>query len=124
MKTLLTAISSGLLIVGLLVGPADAASSNQGAFGKSFSGTVQSIDGMNVTLMTESGQAQSYPITQESVLAGVMKGDQVWFELNEEGKVTHIAKATDKLSPEGKDSSNPPNEPPKPDVPRKGEIAG
>jgi len=123
MRTLLTVISSGLLILGLLIGPADAASSNEGAFGKSLSGTVQSIDGMNVTLMTESGQ-KSYPITQESVLAGVTKGDQVWFDLNEEGKVSHIAKADDKLTPEGKDSSNPSNEPPKPDVPRKGEIAG
>jgi len=123
MKTLLTAISTGLLIMGLLVGPADAASSNQGAFGKSLSGTVQSIDGLNVTLMTESGQAQSYPITQESVLAGITKGDQVWFELNEEGKVTNMAKADGKVSPDDKDS-NPQTTPPTKDQPRKGEIAG
>jgi len=117
MKTLLTAIFSGLFVVALLTTPSQAADA---AYAK-----VESVDGMNVTLMTESGLSKSYPITQESVVAGVKKGDLVWFELNENGKVINIAKAKGKTGPDGKDSTwNPPTQPPKADQPRKGESGG
>jgi len=117
MKTLRGALLSGLFVVGLLTAPSQAAET---AYAR-----VESIDGMNVTLMTESGLTKSYPITQESVVAGVTKGDQVWFELNGDGKVTKIAKAKGKSSPDGKDSNwNPPTQPPKADQPRKGESGG
>jgi len=117
MKTLLTAIASGLFVVGLLIAPSQAAETGYAR--------VESIDGMNVTLMNESGLSKSYPITQESMLAGVTQGDQVWFEVNENGKVTKMAKAKGKSSPDSKDSNwNPPTQPPKADQPRKGETGG
>jgi len=116
MKKLLTAIASGLFVVGLLTTPTEAAETGYAR--------VESIDGMNVTLMTDSGQTQSYPISKESILAGVTKGDQVWFEVNEKGKVTKLAKAKGKSSSDKDSNWNPPTQPPKADQPRKGETGG
>jgi hypothetical protein len=59
-------------------------------------GTIEAVDpaGLRITLLTDFGQMASLPITKVSVLVGVTEGDRVWCEMNEDGKVTKIVKAT------------------------------
>jgi len=59
-------------------------------------GTIESVDpaSLRVTILTDFGQKESLPVTKMSVLVGVIEGDRVWAELNEDGKVKKIVKTT------------------------------
>jgi len=110
MKTLVLALFSLLFVVGLGITPSQISSPSLGgaAFAKpAIGGTIESIDpaGLRVTIMTDSGQKESFPITKVSVLVGVIEGERVWCEMNEDGKVTKIVKATP--VPEGSPATEP-----------------
>lgn len=99
MKTLVIVLLSSLLVAGMVVTPSQAGplGLEDLIFAKSsIGGTVESVDpaGLMVTILTDFGQKESLPVTKESVLEGLIKGDRVFCEMNEEGKVAKIFKAT------------------------------
>jgi hypothetical protein len=110
MKTLVLALFSLLLVVGMVLTSSQASppsvspltsvsplSIGEAALAKAaVGGTVEAVDpaGLRITLLTDFGQKESLPITKVSVLVGVTEGERVWCEMNEDGKVTKIVKAT------------------------------
>jgi len=63
-------------------------------FIKFLGGTVAEIDhaALKLTIQTEVGKKESYPVTTAEVIQGLMKGDQVSIELDEMGKVLNVVK--------------------------------
>jgi len=63
-------------------------------FIKFLGGTVEDIDhaALRLTIQTEIGKKESYPVTTAEVIQGIMKGDQVSVELDDHGKVLNIVK--------------------------------
>ena len=99
MKTLVIALLSVLLVVGMVITPSHAGPLGLGelVFAKSsLGGMVESVDpaGLTVTILTDVGQKESLPVTDASVLMGLTQGDRVHCEMNEEGKVAKIVKIT------------------------------
>jgi putative heme iron utilization protein len=106
MKTVVTTLLSLLLVVGMVITSSQASlTSSQaspprvwqaGLAKAAVGGTIEAVDpaGLRITLLTDFGQMESLPITKVSVLVGVTEGDRVWCEMNEDGKVTKIVKAT------------------------------
>jgi hypothetical protein len=88
MKTMVITLFSVLLVVGVVNMPSHAA--------KSLGGTIELVDpaSLTITIMTDTGQTASLPVVNESLLAGLAHGDRVFCEMNEDGKVTKIVKAT------------------------------
>jgi Cu/Ag efflux protein CusF len=99
MKTLVIALFSVLLVVGVVIMPSHASplGLTELLFAKSsIGGTVESVDpaGLKITILTDVGQKESFPVTDASVLAGLTQGERVFCEMNEDGKVAKIVKAT------------------------------
>lgn len=110
MKALVVALFSLLLVIGMAITPSQASppSSGEAAFAKSaIGGTIESVDpdGLKINILTDFGKKASLPITKVSVLVGVTEGDRVWCEMNEDGKVAKIVKATP--LPEGSPAPEP-----------------
>jgi hypothetical protein len=84
MKSLIVTLCSLLLVAGMVFAKAGVG------------GTVELIDpaGLSVTIMTDGGQPESLPVADVSVLAGVAKGDRVFCEMDDQGKVAKIVKAS------------------------------
>lgn len=90
----------GLLLVMGMVVPAIQAETvllpTQGnpTFIKFMGGTIEEIDhaALRITLQTEMGKKESFPVTSMEVIQGLMKGDQVSVELDEQGKVLKVVK--------------------------------
>jgi len=63
-------------------------------FIKFLGGTVEDIDhaALKLTIQTEIGKKESYPVTTAEVIQGLMKGDQVSVELDDQGKVLNVVK--------------------------------
>jgi len=63
-------------------------------FIKFLGGTVEDIDhaALKLTIQTEVGKKESYPVATAEVIQGLMKGDQVSVELDDQGKVLNVVK--------------------------------
>lgn len=61
---------------------------------KFMGGTIEEIDrsALTITLQTEMGKKESFPVTNAEVVQGLTKGDQVSLELDDQGKVLKIVK--------------------------------
>lgn len=99
MKTLVMTLLSLLLVIGMVVTPSQAGplGLTEVLFAKSsIGGTVESVDpaGLTVIILTDFGKKESLPVTNESVLVGLTQGDRIFCEMNEDGKVAKISKAT------------------------------
>ncbi len=99
MKMLVMALFSVLLLIGVVITPSQAGPLGlmEVLFAKSsIGGTVESVDpaGLKITILTDTGQKESLPVKDASVIAGINKGERVFCEMNEEGKVAKIVKAT------------------------------
>jgi Cu/Ag efflux protein CusF len=99
MKTLIFVLASMLLVTGLIITPSQAAEPSQGipAFAKFIGGTIESVDpsALKVTLLTDVGKTESFPVADASILMGVTKGDRVSCEMDDQGMVRKIVKTTD-----------------------------
>ena len=98
MKTLVFALLSMLLVMGVVIAPSQAASPSLGElmFVKFIGGTIESVDpaGLRITILTELGNKESFPVADASVLMGLTKGDRVSVEMDEQGTVKQIVKTT------------------------------
>jgi hypothetical protein len=99
MKALVIALLSVLLMAGVIIMPSHAGplGLTEMLFAKSsIGGTVESVDpaGLKITILTDMGQKESLPVIDASVLAGLSQGERVFCEMNEDGKVAKIVKAT------------------------------
>ena len=99
MKTLVIVLLSSLLVAGMVITPSQAGPLvlEELPFAKStIGGMVESVDpaSLTITIMTDLGKKESLLATKESVLEGLIKGDRVFCEMNEEGKIAKIFKAT------------------------------
>jgi hypothetical protein len=87
-----------LLAVGMVVPAiqAETAPSAQGnaALAKFMGGTIEELDlaGLRVTIQTEMGKKESFPVSSAEVIQGLAKGDQVSVELDDQGKALRIVK--------------------------------
>lgn len=63
-------------------------------FIKFLGGTIEEVDqaGLKVTIQNEMGKKESFPVTSAEVIQGLMKGDMVSVELDDQGKVLNIVK--------------------------------
>ncbi|HEX9285246.1 MAG TPA: copper-binding protein [Nitrospirales bacterium] len=61
---------------------------------KFMGGTIESVDpaGLMVTIQTEKGKNESFPVSNAAAIQGLAKGDRVSVELDEQGKVLSIVK--------------------------------
>jgi phage baseplate assembly protein gpV len=61
---------------------------------KFMGGTIEEVDlaGLRITIQTEMGKKESFPVSSAAVMQGLTKGDQVNVELDEQGKVLKIVK--------------------------------
>ncbi len=109
MKTLAIGLFSMLVVMGMLITPSQAASPGPGepVFAKFIGGTIESVDpaGLRVTIMTELGKKESFPVADASVLMGLTTGDRISCELDEQGRVMKIVKTTPE--PKGKPAPEP-----------------
>lgn len=107
MKTLLVTLFSLALVMGLVITAGQAASPDQAQPGlaKFVGGTIEEIDpaGLRVTIQTEFGGKESFPVGDAAVLMGLTKGDRVSAEMDEQGKVLKIVK----LAPDRKGAPEP-----------------
>jgi len=98
MKTLIIALLSFLLAGGMVIVPSQAGplSPTDPVFAKFIGGTIEEVDhsGLRVTMQTEQGKKESFPVADASVLMGLSKGDRVSIEMDEQGKVRMIVKTT------------------------------
>ena len=110
MKTLVFALLSMLLVIGVVIAPSQAgvvitpiqaASPSLGElmFVKFIGGTIESVDpaGLRVTILTELGGKESFAVADESVLMGLTNGDRVSVEMDDQGIVKKIVKTTPDL---------------------------
>ena len=111
MRILVMTLFSLMLVVGVAVGmvttPIQAAGPlSQGdlILAMFIGGTVEEIDhaGLQVTIQTEMGKKESFPVANAEVIKGLAKGDRVSVEMDEQGKVRTIVKTTPdkKVAPE------------------------
>lgn len=107
MKTLVITLFSLALVMGLVITPSQAASPSQTdpTLAKFVGGTIEEIDhaGLRVTIQTEFGKKESFPVGDAAVLMGLTKGDRVSAEMDEQGKVLKIVK----LAPDRKGAPEP-----------------
>ena len=97
MRTLVIAVLSLMLVVGLMTVPSQAGgplSLTDPVFAKFIGGTVEEIDhaSLRVTIQTEQGKKESLPVADAALLQGLSKGDRVSVEMDEQGKVTTIVR--------------------------------
>jgi len=66
---------------------------------------IEEIDpsGLRVTIQTEFGKKESFPVGDAAVLMGLTKGDRISAEMDEQGKVLKIVK----LAPDRKGAPEP-----------------
>ncbi len=101
MKTLVVTLFSLVLVMGVM---GMAVTSDQAVspdptgptLTKFVGGTIEEIDhaGLRVTIQTEQGQKESFPVGDVSLLIGLTKGDRVSAEMDEQGKVLKIVRLT------------------------------
>jgi hypothetical protein len=98
MTGLLTAVGL-LLVVGMVVPAIQAEmvplpAQENATLIKFMGGTIEEVDsaGLRVTIQTEKGKKESFPVLNAAVIQGLAKGDQVSVELDEQGKVLNIVK--------------------------------
>mgnify|MGYP001558806567 CR=1 FL=1 len=98
MKTLVVMLCSLALVVGVVITAGQAASPDRTdpTLAKFVGGTIEEIDpaGLRVTIQTEFGKKESFPVGDAAVLMGLTKGDRVSAEMDEQGKVVKIVKLT------------------------------
>ncbi len=96
MKILVVTLFSLALVMGLVVTSSQAASPNQAnpTLAKFVGGTIEEIDpaALRVTIQTEQGKKESFPVGDAALLMGLTKGDRVSAEMDEQGKVLKIVK--------------------------------
>lgn len=97
MRTLVIAVLSLLLVVGLMIVPSQAGgplSVTDPVLAKFIGGTIEEIDhaGLRVTIKTEQGNKESLMVADASLLQGLSKGDRVSVEVDEQGKARTIVK--------------------------------
>lgn len=70
-------------------------------FIKFLGGTVEEIDhaALRLTIQSEIGKKESYPVTKAEVIQGLMKGDQISIELDDQGKVLNVVKSNSLPAP-------------------------
>jgi len=63
-------------------------------FIKFLGGTIDEIDhaALKLTIQNEMGKKESFPVTSADVIQGLMKGDSVSVEVDDQGKVLNIVK--------------------------------
>jgi len=63
-------------------------------FIKFLGGTIDEIDhaALKLTIQNEMGKKESFPVTSAEVMQGLMKGDSVSVEVDDQGKVLNIVK--------------------------------
>lgn len=100
MKSLVIALF-GLLVVGVLEKPSQAAPFNQltepkAVLIKYVAGTIEAIDhaGRLVTIQTELGNKESFTLPRAAVLLALTEGDRINVEMDDQGKVRKIVKTT------------------------------
>lgn len=107
MKTLIVTLFSLALVMGLVIPAGQAASPDQAqpTLAKFVGGMIEEIDpaGLRVTIQTEFGKKESFPVGDAAVLMGLTKGDRVSAEMDEQGKVLKIVK----LAPDRKGAPEP-----------------
>jgi Cu/Ag efflux protein CusF len=88
-----------LLVVGMVVPAIQAEmtplpNQENASLVKFMGGTIESVDpaGLKVTIQTEKGKTESFPVSDAAVIQGLAKGDRVSVELDEQGKVLTIVK--------------------------------
>jgi phage baseplate assembly protein gpV len=61
---------------------------------KFMGGTIEEVDlaGLRITIQTEMGKKESFPVSSAAVMQGLTKGDQVNVELDEQGNALKIVK--------------------------------
>jgi len=61
---------------------------------KFMGGTIEEVDlaGLRITIQTEMGKKESFPVSSAAAMQGLTKGDQVTVELDEQGKALKIVK--------------------------------
>ena len=62
---------------------------------KFMGGTIEEVDlaGLRITIQTEMGKKESFPVSSAAVMQGLTKGDLVNVELDEQGKALTIVKS-------------------------------
>ncbi len=111
MRILVMTLFSLMLVVGVAVGMVTTPIQVAGPLSQGdlilamfIGGTVEEIDhaGLQVTIQTEMGKKESFPVTNAEVIKGLAKGDRVSVEMDEQGKVRTIVKTTPdkKVAPE------------------------
>ena len=107
MKTLIVTLFSLALVMGLVITAGQAASPGQvqPILAKFVGGMIEEIDpsGLRVTIQTEFGKKESFPVGDAAVLMGLTKGDRISAEMDEQGKVLKIVK----LAPDRKGAPEP-----------------
>ena len=88
-----------LLVVGMVVPVIQAETAPLPAQGnptliKFMGGTIEEVDsaGLRITIQTDMGKKESFPVSSAEAIRGLAKGDQVRVELDEQGKVLKIVK--------------------------------
>jgi Cu/Ag efflux protein CusF len=97
MKTLVIAVLSMLLAVGLMIVPSQAGgplSLTDSIFAKFIGGTIEELDhaSLRITIQTEQGKKESLTVADASLLQGLSKGDRVSVEMDEQGQARMIVK--------------------------------
>ncbi len=87
-----------LLVVGIVVPAIQAETAplppSNTALVKFMGGTIEEVDlaGLRITIQTEMGKKESFPVSSAEAMQGLTKGDQVTVELDEQGKALKIVK--------------------------------
>ena len=96
MKMPVVTLISVVVAWGLIVTSGHADSPNQAdpALVKFVGGTIEEMDpaGLRVTIQTERGKKETFPIADASMLMGLTRGDRVSAEMDDQGKVLKIVK--------------------------------
>ena len=96
MKMLVVTLFGLVVVLGPLIAPGRAISLNPTdlTLVKFVGGTIEEMDpaGLRVTIQTERGKKETFPIADASMLMGLTKGDRVSAETDDQGKVLKIVK--------------------------------
>ena len=96
MKMPVVTLLSVAVIWGLVITSGHAGSPSQAdpTLAKFVGGTIEEMDpaGLRVTIQTERGKKETFPIADASMLMGLTKGDRVSAEMDDQGKVLKIVK--------------------------------
>lgn len=105
MKPIIVTIVGLLFLVGMTIPIGQADPGIPGIAPQFLGGTVQAVDpaGLNIILQTDEGITEVLPVANADAVKGVVKGDRVSVELDEQGAVRKISKMT----PNSKESREP-----------------